>query len=97
MHEGEPSRVRGIVTDRLGKDRREFIIEFAGHHPAAAGEQFLGHRSRARAYLKDHIARSDTRSIDELANQVVIDQEVLPERPLGPQPARLEQGLDVGE
>ena len=55
-------------------------VDLAPNDLAPTVEQFIGERSRARADLKNKIARTHARVIDQCLDEVVVDEKVLAER-----------------
>ena len=91
LHEREA----GIRREVLTQVRGEVPIELDRHQLGAAREDLLAHRARAGADLDHERSLADAAGVDELSEQVVVDEEVLPEAVLGRESARGEDGSDV--
>lgn len=87
----------GAITEEVPEQGAQVGVQFAGDDTASSVEQFFGHGAGARADFEDEIAFARARGIDELAEEVVVDEKVLPKRAAGAQPAFVEHGANPGE
>ena len=99
-----PLAVEAILADEchpaaqpLFDDGLHVRIDLAGHDLGAGLDQRLGQRAGPGADLEDDLARPHARRLDQLAEHVVVVEEVLPEAMLGPDAAPGEQGLDLAQ
>jgi hypothetical protein len=89
LHQREPVGVS--LPQRLAQQPAQRRVQLAGDNLAPAFEEFGGQGARARADLENKVPLAHARRVHQAPDQVVVDQEVLPERLLRGEPARLEQ------
>jgi hypothetical protein len=82
-------------TERFAEDLCERAVEFARDEVGAAIEEFDTECAGARSDLQDAIVLPHFCVVDELADHVVIREEVLPERFLWWVPGAFEEGADL--
>ncbi len=83
--------------DAVGQEGGEVGVHLAGEDAAALGQEGLGERAGARADFEDQFAGFEVGGVEEFGEQVVVDEEVLPQRVARPQAPFGEHGLDLRE
>lgn len=87
----------GMSPEAFAIERGEAGVELAGDDVAATREEFFRERSGAGADLKNEVSGADAAGIHELADEVVVDEEVLTERLLGREAPGIEELADLGQ
>ena len=78
----DPYQLFRIFHERLGEVRVEDAILFNGPDVGARFEQCSGKRAESGAYFDHCVARRDAGKFERLADDVAIDEKILPEEPL---------------
>jgi hypothetical protein len=82
-HVGVHDLHRGIAGELLPQALGERVVELHEHEPTHERSEVPGERTGAGADLEDLVFRARLERLDDLLLEILVDQEVLPERFLG--------------
>lgn len=92
---------KAVGSERCGEAFAEecgkAAVDLGGDDGDAAGEEFVGEDAGAGADFENDVVRGERGGVDEFADEVVVDEEVLAKSVAGGEAAGFEDGFDFGE
>ena len=85
-----------VVAGHLLEHVDEHVVDLDGRDLGARLEQRQGQRTQARAHLDHAVAEPDPCQFGDAADRVGLDDEVLAQRALGPDPKAVEESSSLG-
>ena len=85
-----------VVAGHLLKHVDEYVVDLDGSDLGARLEQRQGQRTEARAHLDHAVAEPDPCQFGDAADRVGLDNKVLAQRALGPDPKTVEESSSLG-
>lgn len=88
---------RDAIGEAIAEEGAEASIDVARDHCAAFVEQRFCENACARTNFEDDVARRGVRCVNEFADEVVVDQEILAKHFLGREAPGFEHVADLSE